>query len=79
MEVIKNNITYFYNVPFDKDYNFIVNILSDIGIKRCRINTKYCLVFYNKKILTKLKRNFKNVSFEGKDNWDNSFMYKIIY
>lgn len=79
MKVIKNDTTYFYNVPLDKDYNFIVKVLSDFGIIRCRINTKYCLVFYNKKILTKLKKNFKTVSFEGKDDWDNSYIYKITY
>lgn len=79
MEIIKNNKTYFYNTPTDKDYTFIVNILSDFDIIRCRINYKYCILFSDKKIKTKLKKFFKNITYDGIDMYDNKHIYTINY
>jgi len=79
MKIIKNNKIYFYNTPNDKDYSDIINILSDLNIDRTRINTKYCLIFSKKRILTKLKKHYKNIIVEGIDNYDNSYIYKITF
>ena len=78
MEINQNNKVYFYNVPLDKDYSHLTQILAELDIQRCRINSRYCLVFYSRKILTKLKKYFKHVSYYGQDEYDQSYMYKII-
>lgn len=77
--IIKNNKTYFYNTPNDKDYTNIVEFLSDMDIERTRINYKYCVLYSKIKILTKIKKIFKNTTCEGFDNYDNTHIYKINF
>jgi len=81
MEIIKNNKTYFYSVPnYNYNYNYLCEKLAELNINRTRINYKYCLVFSNKKILTKLKKYFKNeILYNGVDDLDNSYIYTIIF
>ena len=80
MEIIKNNKKYFYSVPNDNkyDYNYLCNKLAELNITKSRINHKYCLVFSEKKILTKLKKSF-NVKFTCVDDQDKMYIYTIMF
>ena len=82
MEIIKNNKLYFYSVPnyIDYDYNYLCEKLAELNITRTKINNKYCLVFSDKKILTKLKKYFKTkILYNGVDDYDNSHIYTITF
>ena len=81
MEIIKNNKTYSYFIPDndDYDYEYLAYKLAELNIERVRINLRFCWIFSKKKILTKLKKYFKNrVKYDGIDDYDNSYMYTII-
>jgi len=81
MEIIKNNKKYIYNIPTykDVDYSYLSNILSDLDIERCRVNIKFCWLFSKKRILIKLRKFFKSdIKYYGKDDYDNTYIYKIV-
>jgi hypothetical protein len=79
MEIIKNNKKYWYNIPTTGQYDYknLIEKLSELDVERTRINYKYCWLYSNKKILTKLKKHFKDVKFDGIDDYDQTYMYTI--
>lgn len=81
MEIIKNGKEYFYSMPPEYikgyDYHKLIDILSDLDIEIARSGRKYCYVFSPKKILTKLKKYFKNVEHNSYDKRDKLHCYMI--